>query len=282
MSASPRTLQALGSYWVSQGGVNLGVVGNFLHCKGYHLGRDRIYGPCACKPRGKCVPGEGRDDYSVRTARDRAGLSYAASAIDLGKLNGSLKQLQAFSVWLVDQARSNKPGTADLREVIYTPDGVNVWRWDRERGYWSSPRAGEADDSHLSHTHISYYRDSEDRNKVALFARYFADPPPTTTEGDVKFLIPDGTPTLGEATTTRDTRLYRWDGARIPLDKGATRAVYGFAKVDGNLVYTIRTGGEQEGHYLIRSHARYVKAPGDVKRAVVLKVEGQPDYRTEV
>lgn len=39
MSSNPPSLRALGSYWVSQGGVNLGVVGNRrTHRRGYHLG----------------------------------------------------------------------------------------------------------------------------------------------------------------------------------------------------------------------------------------------------
>lgn len=99
---------------------------------------------------------------------------------------------------------------------------------------------------------------------------------------DVKFIIPDGARELGTATTTRDTQLWRWDGARIPLAKGTARAVFGEAKVGSFKVYVIRTGGAQEGHYLKQAHATPIKAPTDVKRKVVLKVEGQPDYTTEV
>jgi hypothetical protein len=36
-------------------------VGNAKHKSGYHLGRDRIFGPI----------GQGQLDYSVKTARDR-------------------------------------------------------------------------------------------------------------------------------------------------------------------------------------------------------------------
>lgn len=177
MSSAPGSLLDLQSFWVSQGGVSLGIVGNAVHCRGYHLGRDRVYGACACRPKNICVPGLGNLDYSVQTARDRAGLSNAASAIDLGKLGGSLRNLYRFSEWLVEQCRANEPGTADLREVIYSPDGTTVLRWDRERGYWSAPRPGEADDSHLGHTHISYYRDAEARDKRPLFARFFEEGP---------------------------------------------------------------------------------------------------------
>lgn len=173
MSTTPPDLATLGRYWTSQGGVNLGVVGNQRHCAGYHLGKDRIYGSCACRPDGVCEPGNGANDYSVKTARDRAGLTNYASAIDLGKLDGTLANLQDFSSWLVGRARANAPGTSDLREIIYSPDGSRVYRWDRERGYGSAPVLGGGDNSHLTHTHISFYRDSRTRNKVPIFSPYF-------------------------------------------------------------------------------------------------------------
>jgi hypothetical protein len=59
----------------------LGVVGNDRHCSGYHLGRDRIFSRCACRPDGTCEPGQGDKDYSVSRSRDRIGLSSSASAI---------------------------------------------------------------------------------------------------------------------------------------------------------------------------------------------------------
>lgn len=169
MSSNPPTLRQLGAYWTAQGGVNLGVVGNAAHTRGYHLGRDRIYDGSG--------PGMGDRDYSVQTKRDRAGLTDAASAIDLGRLNGSLPALYRFSRWLVIQCRQNAPGTRDFREIIYSPDGVRVLRWDRERGYATASKPGEADSSHLTHTHISFYRDSESRDKRPVFAGYFATVP---------------------------------------------------------------------------------------------------------
>ena len=168
MSTNPTSLRQLGTYWVAQGGVNLGVVGNTAHTRGYHLGKDRIFDGSG--------PGLGSADYSVQTARDKAGLTNAASAIDLGRLDGSLPALYRFSRWLVTQCRENKPGTRDFREIIYSPDGMKVLRWDRQRGYSSAPRSGEADNSHLTHTHISFYRDSEARDKRPVFAPYFAVP----------------------------------------------------------------------------------------------------------
>jgi hypothetical protein len=55
----------------------LGIVGDSNHARGYHLGRDRIY----------AASGVGDADYSVRTARDQAGLSNAAAAMDVGMFN---------------------------------------------------------------------------------------------------------------------------------------------------------------------------------------------------
>lgn len=132
--------------------VSLGIVGDTAHAaKGtsYHLGADKL----------------SLSAYSRRTARDRAGLTNAASALDIGRF----PDLRTFSVRLVARCRANAPGTSDIREVIYSPDGRTVLRWDRERGRASMPRAGEADNSHLFHTHVSWYRDSERRSKVGVF-----------------------------------------------------------------------------------------------------------------
>lgn len=170
MSYSPPTLNALVTYWKSKGGVNLGVVGDTSHVNrgvSYHLGADHLVATA----------------YSRKTARDKAGLTNAASAMDLGRLDGTLTALRSFSVWLVDQARHNQPGTSDMREIIYTADGKTVLRWDRERGYASLPKGGEADNTHLTHTHVSWYRDAEKRDHTTAFRPYFGDrkpiPPPS-------------------------------------------------------------------------------------------------------
>jgi len=180
MTYAPGQIFALQNYWVIRGGKALGIVGDTAHqAKGtsYHLGKDKLSATA----------------YSARTARDVSGLTNAASAIDLGRLNGSLKQLRKFSIWLVEQGQHKAPGTRDIREIIYTPDGNIVLRWDRERGAASSPRPGEADNSHLTHTHISFYRDSEYREKVGLFEPYFM---PVAPETDIE------TPTGGNTVET--------------------------------------------------------------------------------
>ena len=176
MTTNPQTLRSLGAYWTSQGGVNLGVVGNAAHTSGYHLGRDRIYDGSG--------PGQGDADYSVKLARDKAGLTNAASAIDLGKLNGSLANLRAFSRDLVKRCMASATTRRDVGEVICAPDGTKVQRYSGVDNLIHTG-AGNGDASHITHTHISWFRDSEGRDKRPIFAPYFApasgDAMPTLT-----------------------------------------------------------------------------------------------------
>lgn len=175
MTYAPPTLKALAAYWVARGGTNLGIVGDTHHVQkgtSYHLGKSSL----------------AVGAYSKTTKRDKTGLSDAASAIDLGKLGGSFANLRAFSRWLVNQAQHNAPGTLDIREIIYSPDGKAVLRWDRERGPLSQPKPGEADSSHLTHTHVSWYRDSEKRGKIGVFAPYFEQPKEAPV-ADVEHLV---------------------------------------------------------------------------------------------
>lgn len=166
MTFAPQTIKDLAALWVGEGGVNLGIVGDAPHQAtgtSYHLGKDQLAASA----------------YSATLARDRAGLTNAASAIDLGKLDGSLANLQKFSVWLVAEVRAHPahpPVYRDVREVIYSPDGQKVLRWDNElkRLNVGGDGTGQGDNSHRYHTHISFYRDSEVRDKRALFAPYFA------------------------------------------------------------------------------------------------------------
>ena len=163
MSYAPQPLLELLGYLVRTTGQpsgNFGVVGNAAHVKGYHLGKDRIF---------TIPPGLGAADYSIQNARDDNPTN-GASALDI-KLPAA--DLRALSVWLVAQARGGNPLAADLREIIYSPDGVMVLRWDAQRG--GLPQPGEADNTHLWHTHLSYYRDSEARDKTALFRAYYED-----------------------------------------------------------------------------------------------------------
>jgi hypothetical protein len=155
MTYAPPTLLELRAFLRPLTGLsagNLGIVGDAAHAQrgtSYHLGEDDL----------------AETAYSRVTLRDRRGLTNAASALDIGN-HADLRRL---SKDLVASCRRNDPGTSDIREVIYSPDGDQVLRWDRQRGYASLPRVGEADASHLWHTHVSWYRDSEFRDKVGVF-----------------------------------------------------------------------------------------------------------------
>ncbi|WP_037684611.1 hypothetical protein, partial [Streptomyces griseus] len=60
------------------------------------------------------------------------------------------------------------PDTRDIREIIYSPDGQTVKRWDR------LGKRSTGDSSHLWHTHFSFFRDSikAGRDLTPLFRRY--------------------------------------------------------------------------------------------------------------
>ena len=73
------------------------------------------------------------------------------------------------SVWLVGQCAAKTSDCRDIREVIYSPDGKTVKRWDA-LGIRST-----GDTSHLSHTHISWFRDSENHDRAAVIRRYFKE-----------------------------------------------------------------------------------------------------------
>lgn len=147
----------------------VGIVGDTAHAKtgtSYHLGADQL-----------------RDDaYSVRTARDRAGLTDAASAVDVGEFRvttplGTFTH-RDLAKWSVKQCQANHPDTRDIREIIYSPDGVRVFRYDRERGYASAPTERIPADNHRWHNHYSQYRDATKagrRNMYAHFARWLAE-----------------------------------------------------------------------------------------------------------
>jgi hypothetical protein len=97
----------------------------------------------------------------------------------------------------VERCRAGAPGTEQIREVIYSPDGRLVLRWDRERGVSSAPRAGEADDTHRYHTHISFYRCFEQQDKTAIFVPFFEAEETTMPIVQYKperWQVPKGTP----------------------------------------------------------------------------------------
>lgn len=144
-------------------GAEVGIVGDAAHIgegDSYHLG----------------TPEQGSSGYSVsESSRDRNGLCGYASATDVGSFSvtvgGKVHNLRTFSVWLVAECAAGAPDTLDIREVIYSPDGKVVRRWDRLK------RRTSGDSSHLWHTHISVFRDATKagRGLVAVFTRYLTE-----------------------------------------------------------------------------------------------------------
>ena len=166
MTRAPENLMAVRSLLLDHLGkhglspVEVGIVGDTAHARqgnSYHLG----------------LPEQARTGYAAtESPRDKAGLSEYASALDIGSFSvrvaGKAHNLRSFSVWLVAQCKANTADTRDIREIIYSPDGKVVRRWDREG------RRSSGDDSHLWHTHISFYRDATKagRDQTPLFRRY--------------------------------------------------------------------------------------------------------------
>ncbi|SCG36952.1 hypothetical protein [Micromonospora halophytica] len=135
----------------------VGIVGDASHRGGYHVGSDRVV----------------TNDYSVvESTRDSSGLTLDASALDVGMFKvrsaGRTHNLYTFSTWCVAQCVANTADSRDIREIIYSPDGRTVRRWDR------LGRRTSGDDSHLWHTHFSFFRDSTKarRDQTPLFRRY--------------------------------------------------------------------------------------------------------------
>lgn len=133
-------------------GDEVGIVGDPAHAAsgGYHEGNDDL-----------ARVGRLSSDYSkAESPRDRPG-SDAASALDIGwfdaQVGGRRLTLRDFSRALVVACERGDPRTSDIREIIWSPDGSAVWRWDR------LGRRSSGDVSHRTHTHMSFFRDSEGR-----------------------------------------------------------------------------------------------------------------------
>jgi hypothetical protein len=135
----------------------VGIVGDSAHRGGYHCGEDQIV----------------NNDYSVyESSRDRNSLTLDAAALDVGLFSvqsrGVTHNLYTFNRWIVGECVANAPDTRDIREVIYSFDGKLVRRFDRLR------LRGTGDNSHLWHTHFSFFRDAikAGRDQTPLFRRY--------------------------------------------------------------------------------------------------------------
>lgn len=153
MSYEPFDLDQVQQYLASMTGLSasaLGIVGDSSHTGGYHVGNDRLR-----------ASGRLNTDYSkAESSRDRPGTD-AASALDIGSfsktINGYQVTLRSLSLDLVEACQGGDPRSEAIREIIYSPDGTIVRRWDR-LGIRSS-----GDSSHRTHTHLSFFRDSEGR-----------------------------------------------------------------------------------------------------------------------
>jgi hypothetical protein len=160
--ADPALIQAR-NYLMSRGipGNALGIVGDQSHQSsgGYHVGNDVL-----------AQIGKLNSDYSKRqTDKDRPG-SNAAMALDIGGLSG--QQLYELTAWLIAQCKAGTADTRNIREVIgrKTPQG-GIVHYDALGLQFGLP-AG-----HDTHTHISYYRDSEGGDKTSVFRRYYEGTP---------------------------------------------------------------------------------------------------------
>jgi hypothetical protein len=179
---APNSIKELASFWQQQGGRNLGIVGDVKHKQkgtSYHLGKsDLIVGA-----------------YSTKLRRDRKPTE-RASALDLGKLDKRIGKLRKFSNWLVEQAEAGL--APDIREIIWSPDGQAVKRWDshleqvivslRKTGDKQNPivvvTPGNGDATHFRHTHISFYRDSRLAPKIDYFRPFFEQPIPSKPDDE--------------------------------------------------------------------------------------------------
>lgn len=184
----------------------LGIVGDATHEGGYHHGwnlRRMRNGATA--------------DYSwTESLRDRNHPSDAASAFDIG----TFARLRELSLWLVSECEAGAADTLDIREIIYSPDGKTVKRWDR-LGHRTS-----GDPSHLTHTHVSYFRDAEPRDKIHLYQRFFE----RVAMSDADRLLPNpGIP--GDWTQAPAWEYWRW--ADKYAHDAAHDAAQGLTKLEG-------------------------------------------------
>lgn len=172
MTYVPAPLSGLQKYMQQKTGLPLASLGVFPdenHDGGYHCGWDR-----------RRVRNGQLSDYSWQESpRDWNHKTDAARAFDCGLF----PLLRELSIWMVGECAIGAPDTLDIREIIYSPDGVNVYRWDR-LGIRST-----GDSSHQTHTHFSWFADAEHRDKVSPFARFFGDDVSRNTDWRLQEMI---------------------------------------------------------------------------------------------
>lgn len=195
MTNAPDDLMAVQRYLHDRTGqpwASLGITHQTPNGGGYHEGEDLLI--AARRAPGPQYP---YSDYSYTDSpRDllpsgRLAGGNNASAFDLG---GGFKRFLEFNAWMEKRMLANDPRTSDIREMIHTLDGRTVRRIDRT---WKQGDSG--DDSHLSHTHFSFFRDSlgrRDRNDnfMGLIKEFFdgirsSDEMATNDVSDILYLL---------------------------------------------------------------------------------------------
>lgn len=147
---------------------DLGIVGDGRHKKtgGYHEGEDVLIANGMYHPPAGSHVGSLNEDYSVRIARDRNGLTLDASAMDYADNwpNGGRAAWLRWNNALAAALKANVPALAAVRAINYTPDGTTKKRIDRQNG-WKDQATS---DSVTIHTHVEFYRDTEGKRQAAL------------------------------------------------------------------------------------------------------------------
>lgn len=199
--------------------VELGIVGGPSHIAtgtSYHLGRDQLI--------------MSKNPYSARHPRDVAGLSNASSALDV---DDDLDELRPMSAWIVAECQKRAPDTLDFAEIIFSPNGVDVYRWDAD----TNTVRPSTQISHRTHSHFAWRRDSEFRNKTAVFKRFFARGGDdmlvlVKAQNDTKVYLADGLTRRWIETEQdlADVRYLASTGQIAPLAKGG--AVQAVANLD--------------------------------------------------
>lgn len=134
-----------------------GIVGDVGHSFGYHLAR-------------RDLPSS---DYSVQLPKDKLGKADCASAIDIS-LPPDL--MLVYTRKLVVAAKAKDPRLAAVREFCGTTNGLNPHPFDLSRNADDPSNTQGWDDSHLSHIHISFYREYADHDSALLpVAELFTD-----------------------------------------------------------------------------------------------------------
>lgn len=161
MTYAPRRLLNLRSYLQDHTGlpaVSLGIIGSQDHHAtgtSYHIGWSSLRSGA----------------YSRKHPRDTKLRTDAASATDTGWFSRGGKTLVGLTRWAVAEARAGR--RPDTRELIGPWSDGRAYRWAAEGGWKAQLRS--RGDSHESHLHESWYRDSEVGDKIRFYRGYFEE-----------------------------------------------------------------------------------------------------------